>query len=96
MCECLYTAQLRMGRSVVVCRRPTWYGGSGAGWICDRCVEQPMDSTTRAGHVVPYRDGGGWPCPCMYVFVRWAVANIFVGSSRGVVVVVVAVVAVVL
>ena len=30
-------------------------------------LRQKRNSTTRAGHVVPYRDGVGWPCPCMYV-----------------------------
>ena len=57
---------------MLVCKRPDWYGGSGAGWPCDRWVEQTQDRTIRAGHVVPFRDGVGWPSPCMYVIVRWA------------------------
>ena len=71
MWECLYTSRVRIGRSVVVCKRPDWYGGSVAGWSCDRWVEQTHYIITGACHVVPFRDGVGWPCPCMYMIVRW-------------------------
>ena len=67
MCEFLHTAQVRRGGSVAVCANPNWCGGICTEWPCDRWVERRNYSTTRAGHVVPYGDGGGWTCPRVYV-----------------------------
>ena len=35
-------------------------------------LSEKWNSTTRVGYVAPFRDGDSWPCPCMYVIVRWA------------------------
>ena len=60
--------------SVVVRRRPNWYGGSsGAGWPCDRCgFIKPLIAPPGLATWSRIEIAEGGHVPCMYVIVRWA------------------------